>query len=206
MYRSVSQWEKWLIADLPKSGDIALDVGANVGQWATDLAEIFRLVICFEPHPKVFKKLCKDMKSFENVLCLERAVSDSHGRRSLLMYETNTHSGFYETLFTKQDKITDYILVDCVSLDEFSLSGSLSGKVDFIKIDVEGAEVDVCQGALELLKRDRPQLLIEVHSSENGKRIMQLLEYLGYEVPVTIHSPRDCVGSEFWSEHFWISS
>jgi FkbM family methyltransferase len=199
---SVSQWEKWLIDELPKGGDIALDVGAHVGEWAIDLAERFRSVVCFEPHPIVFKKLTQNVGRFSNVSCVRIAVLDSDCAKTFQMYVTDTHSGFYETIFTKRDKLIGSVTVGCVSLDTLEFDG----KVDFIKIDVEGAEVDVLNGALELIRHDKPQLLIEIHGSENGKKVLWTLDNLAYDVPITIHSPRDRVGSEFWSEHFWISS
>ena len=79
----------------------------------------------------------------------------------------------------------------------------LIGAPDFMKIDVEGHEVQVLRGALRLLTRSRPGLLIEIHSVELGVTARSFLESLAYQV-TEIRHPYYEVGSDFWRGHYWL--
>src|SRR5688572_30520672 len=76
------EWVKGL-----KSGDIAIDCGANVGKITTTLAETGATVYAFEPNPHAFQKLRENTARFKNVVCLQKAVSDAPGTVSLFMHE-----------------------------------------------------------------------------------------------------------------------
>ena len=64
----------------------------------------------------------------------------------------------------------DTIQVDATSLDDFAWAGR---EPDFIKCDVEGAEVEVFRGARRLLADKRPRILCEMHSDENRRVLLE---------------------------------
>jgi len=69
------------------------------------------------------------------------------------------------------------IRVEAVSVDEYV---GKSGAPDFIKCDVEGAEVEVFRGAAKLLNERRPIILCEMHGDKNRQTLLTMFENLGY--------------------------
>ena len=69
------------------------------------------------------------------------------------------------------------IRVEAVSVDEYVRQ---SGAPDFIKCDVEGAEVEVFRGANKLLNERRPFILCEMHGDKNRQTLLKMFENLGY--------------------------
>ena len=71
----------------------------------------------------------------------------------------------------------DTIRVSAASLDEYTSSHAAP---DFLKCDVEGAEVEVFRGARQLLKEKRPGIICEMHSEENQRALLEEFARLGY--------------------------
>jgi hypothetical protein len=71
----------------------------------------------------------------------------------------------------------DTIRIEAVSVDEY---GGESGAPDFIKCDVEGAEVEVFRGAEKLLNEKRPLILCEMHGEENRQTLLKVFADFGY--------------------------
>ncbi len=67
--------------------------------------------------------------------------------------------------------------MSAVSLDDYTLS---QPSPDFLKCDVEGAEVEVFRGAERLLKEKRPGIICEMHSEENHQILLEEFSGLGY--------------------------
>ena len=75
------------------------------------------------------------------------------------------------------DVAQDTIHVQAVSLDEYAAT---SGAPDFLKCDVEGAEVEVFRGAQNLLREKKPDVLCEMHGDENRRTLLEQFARLGY--------------------------
>ena len=71
--------------------------------------------------------------------------------------------------------------VPVISLDEFSRVLDAQSRVRFIKIDVEGAELDVLEGSARLLDSSQPLILCELHSTEIAQQVFQFLSARNYE-------------------------
>jgi FkbM family methyltransferase len=148
-----------LLGKLVPRGGIAVDVGANQGVFSYALSAIADRVVAFEPNP--------DYASFARWMLRGRAevhrlaLSDASGRGTLHVPLSDdgkvlhfagslqrTHSQF------RNMQTHD---VDIRTLDEFGLVG-----VRFIKVDVEGSEREVLEGARATIARDRPIILLEL--------------------------------------------
>jgi FkbM family methyltransferase len=148
----------------------ALDIGANVGEWARPLAKRFDKVICFEPNPN-FRE------------CFNRNITESNV--TLYPYGLSTHSHTAEqgTNHTHLNYVVGDTKpregdIECRSLDSFDLTD-----VDYIKIDVDGFEIPVLQGAQETLKRNNPVINIEMKERKRPKIVQEsrkILRNLGY--------------------------
>ena len=120
-----------------------IDIGSHVGLWTRELASKFEQVYCFEPNP-VFIECFKKNITETNVQLFQYGLSNNEHTAS--MKETNS---------TMMNDAPGSI--QCRTLDSFNLNN-----IDFIKIDVDGFEVKVLNGAIETITRNKPAINIEM--------------------------------------------
>jgi len=143
--------ERALIERVVTPGMIALDVGANIGLHTLGLAERVGpggRVHAIEPDPDNFRLLVHGVKHarVENVRLHQLAASDRKG--TLTLYVSAANRGDHRTAPAAEERRS--FTLSAVSLDEL-LAGE--PRVDFVKIDVQGAEVQVLRGLRETLRR-----------------------------------------------------
>lgn len=150
-----------LMQNLVRPGNTVFDVGANVGEWSLHLLELDRAVClyAFEPLPLVFNDLQEKLSPYSNVQAVNLALSNNTGRASFCYYdETYEFSGlssFYEREVLKADhQPPKMIEVEQDTLTHFCLDHNID-KIDFLKIDAEGAEWIILQGAAELIEQNK---------------------------------------------------
>lgn len=132
----------------PERRRVALDIGAHVGLWAMWLVKEFDRVECFEPVGQFADILPYNMRPAENYALHRCAVGDAPGFVALTINPAitgNTH--------VLPGRPGD---TPVRTIDSFGFTN-----VDFIKIDVEGFELRVVQGARETLLRERPYMVLE---------------------------------------------
>lgn len=183
----MSEVESWLQPYLPEHGQLALDIGANVGNWTIALSRLCEEVHAFEPNPQCLHMLRGKLAARENVRICEFALGDDVGDLVLHLYPHHAHA----SAFTGDDLDTlargdllERVKVPLVSLDAL---GYQWRPVDYIKIDTEGAERDVLIGAAHTLNLCRPRLLIEVHTEENRDWIESWLGNFDYQPELLPH-------------------
>jgi FkbM family methyltransferase len=156
--------EDWLRSLVhPFMGELFIDVGAHVGTWALRATRGFEKVVAFEPNPTANSILRKNVQlnKLTNIMVIQAVISNTAGEVSV-----GGGSG-------KRKQAGFRIPVR--TIDSFNFEPSL------MKIDTEGNELQVLQGAQETLRR-KPQLVIETHSPEAVGRIQALLESYGYSI------------------------
>jgi FkbM family methyltransferase len=168
------------------SNDIVFDVGGHIGYTALLFASLGRQVHVFEPGSNNLPYLHSNLDCKPNVVVVPSAVGAIAGS-GLLMVEGLT--GQNNTLLpsaesfrsTSRDAFvrarTHWEEVAVTTLDEYSKEVA---PPDVIKIDVEGFEFEVLQGAAAILRKQRPLLMVEV--SRNNVEIAELMTSLGYGV------------------------
>jgi FkbM family methyltransferase len=175
-------------------GGLAVDVGANVGYvtnlMATRLGKAGR-VIAFEPHPAVFELLERnvtrwnDDASIGNVEARRLAVSKEPGRGRLSGGgETNVHMGLASLRNGAETGGASDFDVELATLDD--LLGEK--RLDLIKIDVEGHEPEVLEGAQRLIAERRIRDVVFEDHGIYPTPAMALLEELGMSVFTLKHS------------------
>lgn len=188
--------EDFLLAHVPQHGRCAIDVGANVGDWSAALAERFETVYAVEPNPALAQGL---NAIAPNVTALQFGAWDKVERRTFTLYasdkNTSAHS-FRGGLESNAEHGS--VEWDCAPLDDL-----IPSPVDFIKMDVEAAEVEALKGATSILEHDRPHLLIEIHGREKGEQVTAMLEGLGYSVSV-VRNPLVNPAFELWQINYWL--
>lgn len=151
--------ELFLLEFLVKGGT-AIDVGANKGLYAYGLAKVADRVLCFEANPSLAHKLKQAVPT--NCEIISKAVSATSGQCFLNIPATDkgTPSVNTATLETVEGSIASTVEVTMVSLDDVYTDYGLSD-VSFMKVDVEGHEEGVINGAKTLIEKERPTVMLE---------------------------------------------
>jgi len=158
----------------------AIDVGANRGVWTHLLAGLCPRVYSFEPNPKMFAIL--DAARPANAIVRQIALSNRAGKASLnVPRSARGYSNQHASLEINWSAAREFGVVEVATarLDELDLE-----PCGFIKIDVEGHEAAVVAGAVGLIARDRPTLLIELeerHSDRPIETSIAAVQTLGYD-------------------------
>lgn len=161
----------------------ALDIGANRGIWAHQMGLLTSAVLAFEPNPKLFAVLQRAAR--RPVLCRDEALSDCDGQAELLIPgQAGRFSNQGASL--NPDKVGEAphmrVTVNTATLDSLD-----PPPVGFMKIDVEGHERAVLDGARGVIARDRPTMIIEIEERHTGRLIdgeLDFVEGLGYRTLV----------------------
>ena len=145
-----------------KPGDIVIDVGANIGYYTLIFAQLVGntgKVIAFEPETKNFEILKKNIaiNNLSNVILEKKIVSNAKGKTKLFL----ANSGIVGHHTNPTIHNTNYIEVDSITLDDYLHENNLSEKINFLKIDVEGAEIKVLDGAKTILKNQDLKIFTE---------------------------------------------
>jgi FkbM family methyltransferase len=174
-----------VVKNLLRPGMIAIDVGANIGYYSRVFARLVGKrgrVLAFEPDPETFAILERNARKFTQVECHNAAVVESPRRAVLYRAENPGTSSLWATS-TRGGPIGT-VTVEAVALDSL-LQGV---QPNLVKIDVEGAELEVLQGARDLISRSRElHLIIECNRDcllGRGLDTASLVEYvheLGFE-------------------------
>lgn len=161
----------------------SIDIGAHWGLYSFFMVRYSKKVHAFEPNPDVFNVLKRGLGS--KIKTWHYALSDYSGECELRIPEDEPGGATIESL-NLLEEAQDYTnikktLVPVKRLDEFGFNN-----IGFIKIDVEGHEESVVSGALETIKRSRPNFLIEIEERHHTRAlekvalILKELNYLGF--------------------------
>ena len=138
------------------TGKLALDIGAHVGIWTRRLANDFDKVIAFEPLKKHIECHKKNCEGLENVTLNEVALSHKKGTNIITTRDTNSGMSTMDEPRWKWKKSFPQ-MIESRTLDSYRFP-----KIDFIKMDVEGWEEQVLEGATETILKYRPRMYIEI--------------------------------------------
>lgn len=163
---STANGEFVLMPQIIKPGDVVFDIGANTGEWSMQvLASVGRVAIqCFEPVPDTFDQLNNNLGNC-GVGLNKIAMSNSIGTKTFNYYNKNTRLARLSTFYRRSKEIEQrlsmqpvQIQVQTSTLDTFCQQHSVT-HIDYLKIDTEGAELDVLQGAQRILSEQRVKKL-----------------------------------------------
>ena len=188
LFRREEYVEDLIIHNL-EEGDTFIDVGANVGYYtllSSKLVGPEGRVVSIEPVPETFKTLLKNIKinRASNIIAAPKAAWNYSTK--LKIYIPRKCYGFASVV---RGSLKDEVnIVDAIPLDDI-LKGYT--KIKLIKIDVEGAELQVLEGARKTLKKAR-YVILEVSREED--RIIRLLKEEGFKIhklkPATLFAVR----------------
>ncbi len=181
-------WEKDVISMFnPQAEDVVIDVGAHIGLYtflASDRIGKKGVVISLEPHPDNFRLLKKNIRLNKktNVMPLQYVVWSEN--KVLKLYESVSIGAHHSVFGARKGVSESYILVNTITID--SLMEKLKKrKVDWIKIDVEGSELEVIRGAKKTLLKHNIKIIVECISKKSYLKTKDFLEKLGYSMKRT---------------------
>lgn len=167
---------------------VVFDVGAHIGFYTLLIAGIVDSsighVYAFEPNPGVFDILKRhiEINKLGHVTAVNIALGASIGQIEFFLGPSN-NTGMASVL--PRDSGKRNIVTSITTLDTFVSANNLR-RLDFIKIDVEGAEVDVLEGARNAIKSYLPRLMLEVNaimlarSGRDARNLVLFLRDFGY--------------------------
>lgn len=161
-----------------------LDVGAHIGLVSLPMSRAVSengQVVAFEPAAanRVFLNTHLALNNIENVRVVETLVG-SEDKSSVRFFEQAGAAGQNSVVVTKNPKAYTQTQQRQITLDAFCQKNGLEPEI--IKIDVEGSEIGVLQGAREILAKQRPTIFLSVHPTALG-----LLGFSPDELPHLIH-------------------
>lgn len=186
------QWAQWVIWRYPKElewwylelivpRDMAsVDIGAHAGVYTAALAKLTPMVHAFEPSPRRAALLRK--LALPNVCVHQQAASDKPGTATLRTPIEKDKP--VDSLATLESHLSGAFIEETVSLS--AIDDVISETVGFIKIDVEGHELKVLNGALRIIESCRPIFLVECEERHGAGNVRGLFaffakqQYFGY--------------------------
>jgi FkbM family methyltransferase len=147
-----------------------IDVGANIGVMSIILSQEFDYseIICFEPGKNSCEIADKNLE-----IC-----GINHKAYNLAISNVNGKVGFDESRNSQNSKLNldeKENTVETRTLDSYDFND-----VILIKIDVEGHEVEVMEGAIDTINRNKPIVLLEYHEEASASRIFEIIKDLNY--------------------------
>ena len=198
-FRQWANWDKRVYLSFVRRGDIALDVGANVGAHAVFLSHLVRddgRVLAFEPlAPNIdaLRETIRRRSRISNISIFQLAVGNPGNARQEVVIKAPGADLTQASLqlqgaagsWERKASVREYR----VSLTSLDAEGEVQAlpSVDFVKIDVEGGELDVLKGAARTISKHRPLIYCEVYerwAASFGYTPADLFEFmrtLGYE-------------------------
>lgn len=162
-----------LVKQNVKTGDCVLDIGANIGYYTLLFAKLVGekgKVFAFEPHPENFSLLKKNIETngYKNVLLEQKVVSNCSTEKMRLYLDktkASTKHGIYKSEYCSDQ----YIEVKSLKLNDYF--NNFNQKINFIKMDIEGAEFHALQGMLTLLQNNPCIKIITEFSPSHLKKM-----------------------------------
>lgn len=168
---------KWFT---PRKGEVFIDIGAHVGKYTVMGAKAVGedgQVIAIEPHPLNYRRLLQNIKlnRLRNVTAINIAAWNARAKIKLFIHEVGGHHS------VKSDVGLGFIQIDAARIDDMLSKIENVHRVDWIKIDVEGAEYEVLQGLKETIRSYKPKIIMEVFY-ENIDKVRAFLKSFSYNI------------------------
>lgn len=170
---------------------LIIDIGAHLGYFAKEFCSLHKgrcHVICFEPVTYTHSILTKVLHGFHNKKIEFRALSNDNGTADIsIPIKKSGHLGIGLS-HLGAELSRNYIIetITTIKLDDYIIDNPIT-RLDFIKCDVEGAELFVLEGAKETIEKYMPTIFIEVNNDYTkrlnypAQDIFSFLENFGYK-------------------------
>lgn len=194
-YNKVNILECYYYNDIyVEKDDVVADVGASCSKYKDNTTLKFaqdttNTVHAFEPAPGIFEELTNDVQGISNIRIYNIALSDKQGESNFV------ESAGSSRLLENSNPLTSKVLTD-------RMDNIIKGRVDFIKMDIEGAELSALKGAENIIKKYKPKLAICVYHYPED--MMTIAKYilslnLGYKIWIVNNEGNYWMGTKIFA-------
>ena len=184
LYGEWAQDELNLLHQFIKPGMNVLDIGAFIGTHSLAFANFVGQggsVYAFEPRHQIFNLLVENTLSVNKIVTpFNFGIGEDNAKIDVNPVELRDQINFGSLSINNSDLPLLGTMVDHVQVKK--IDGLITKNIDFIKIDVEGMELQVLRGARELILRDQPIIFCECNTVEIGYKILNFSKSHGYKV------------------------
>lgn len=179
------------LLNLAEGKKVVIDVGANIGLTAVNIAKILpdAKIYGFEPDKDNISRAEYLLKinHVENCRLINSGLGNE--RKDAKLFKVQSDNPGMNRILKESEEITDVTFseITVVTLDDFAKENKIEN-IDLIKIDVEGYELKVLEGASEIIRDSSPDLFIELddnnlkEQNDSAVKLISFLESFGYEI------------------------
>ncbi len=175
-----------------KKGMTVLDIGAHIGLMVVIFSKkVGRegAVYAFEPTPSTFKILQETIKlnNVKNVNAIPVALAEKKGKLNFYISDNSADNSNSLVNNHRTDRKEEAIEVEVNTVDHFVAEEKINN-IDFIKIDVEGAEFQLLKGSIGTIKKHKPKIILSIHPEgiknfgDSAEDIWNLLNDARYKI------------------------
>ena len=172
------------IARHVRPGETVLDIGANQGELSLYFAQAVKpggRVYSFEPNPTMFATLSRNLELNPELVCQAEPLGLGSRTETVELRQQDGRNPGTATIHTEKVPCGgNWVAIQVVRLDDY-VSAKDIPRIDAMKIDVEGYELEVCKGAEATLARFHPRLMMELTDEllcMHGASALELAEWL----------------------------
>lgn len=178
--------EDIIIANACDVNKIAVDVGCHCGRFTWMMGKLSHSVFAFDPLTDIlFKRnywpelTWTNSTGIDNVVFINCGVGDAHQILTYTEYDDSSWNSLYHGEFKRAKELTTVSQkkVVVVKLDDM-----INGDISLLKIDTEGGDFKVLQGATRVIKQSLPVILVEATTPNSRREIIKFLNRLDYNV------------------------
>lgn len=192
-YGCYSPSEVKFIRGLIRKGDVAADCGANIGVMSLVMGQAGAVVNAFEPQPTIHSILKANISinNLENTVIAHNCAVGAHGSTITLPRLNYNYEENYGAFGSQQwEQYEGQLEVPQIALDDHDIK-----RLDFIKLDVEGMELEALAGMERTIAKFKPVMLVENDRAEHGAELIErvyALSYTPYWFPALLYEKEKC--------------
>lgn len=170
----------------PKETDIVVDAGAYVGAFTLFIADKVKHVILFEPEHENYKKIIRNLylNKIKNVTVIQKGLWENQGFLKFLINGASSRIEQTKVNPHEPNKSNNYTMIEVIDLDTELRARGIK-QVDFIKMDIEGAELRALKGMNEILKKPIKLAIASYHllnGEQTCNKVEEFLKERGFNV------------------------
>jgi len=184
-----------IIKNLIIKGTDTIDVGVYRGVHSYEMSKYSNIVHSFEPNPVIFYDLENYLQKIRpNIKLYNYALSNVEKINNLRIplrnskIDKNNYEEHYQMGLASIHNLNNFEEYETFKVKSIKLDNiNFENKISFIKIDVEGHELEVIYGAMQLIKKNKPNMMIEIEERHSKKKVMEtinLISEMGYKTYV----------------------
>jgi len=162
-----------------ETGDTVIDVGAFIGEFSIPAQEIGATVHAIEPAPVSFHCLTRNTESIDSIKCYQTGIWNENTTMTFSIGEDQTENSLFDV---DNGKLVSKEVIDTQTIDSFLNENDIK-TVNFLKVEAEGAEPEVLEGAITA---EMEKIAVDAGAERYGKEtvdaVSDILVEAGYEV------------------------